>query len=190
MSKVQIIKERKQITYADHWHASKILLERGIQDPKGYYYHFLSSIVFTAFTLEAFVNHIGENIFTSWDDLEKLSPKGKINIICDKLGIKVDYGILPWQIIPEIIGIRNKIAHGRNRLLKEETIIPHNDAYEEVRHKFLLADWQKYATQENAERARAEIEKVLKIIFNKAGIEDENLFNFGMQVGEVRFIEK
>ena len=189
MGKIKIKEERKQITYADHWNASRLLLERGTENQKGSYYQFLASIVFIAFTLEAFLNHIGQHIFSSWEDLEKLTPKAKVNIICEKLGIKVNYGVLPWQIIPEILGIRNKIAHGKSSLLKEEAVIPHTDNYDEIMHMILLADWQKYTSRANAERAQTEIEKVLTEIFKKSGIKNERLFDLGIQTGEARFVE-
>ena len=121
MSKIKIAKERKLITYADHWHTSNVLLKQGIEDPKGRYHLFLSSTVFTVFALEAFFNHVGEKLFSSWQDLEKLSPRGKLNVICEKLNIEIDYGLAPWRIVPELVGIRNKIVHGKTSLNKRGT---------------------------------------------------------------------
>ena len=182
MEKVQINKERKVITYSDFWLTAGHLLEKGQDDEKGSYFMFLSSLTFSSFALEAFLNHIGESIFKSWFDLEKLSIKAKVNVICEKLEIKVNYDRTPWQIVPEIVGFRNKVAHGKNAMLTEEKIIPKNDKYEEIRRGFLFADWQNYAVEKNAIKVRSELEKLFRIIHKEAKIENDFLFNHGGQM--------
>ena len=129
------------ITYAEHWHSSKTFLQLGIENAKGSYHQFLGSIVFTAFALEAFLNHVGETLFSSWPDLEKLTPKGKINVIAEKLLIDVHYGTAPWQVVPEIFGFRNKVAHGKNELLKDERMLS-VDSYDELMDEILRAPGQ------------------------------------------------
>lgn len=189
MRKVKVSLFRKQITYSDHWNAAKIYLHEGKEAKRYSYYKYLSSVLFVAFSLEAFLNHVGEEIFTAWEEMEKLPPKSKIAVICEKLAIKLNYGILPWQIIPEIIGIRNKIAHGKNSLLKKVVIVDH-DKYDEVFQEFLTADWQKYATKDKAERALREMEKVFRIIFDKAKLKDDYLFNLGPQDEHAQILEE
>ena len=188
MNKIHITKERKVITYSDFWRTSEYLLERGQDEERGSYFLFLSSLVFSAFSLEAFLNHVGEHLFSSWDDLEKLKTKAKIKIIAEKLNIKIDYGDTPWQIIPEIIGFRNKVAHGKNTLLKREKNIAANDKYEEIMHEFLFADWQNYATEKNALRVRQRLKEVFKIIHERANIENDFLFHHGSQLGSAHFV--
>lgn len=190
MDKIHITKERKVITYSDFWRASEYLLKRGQGEERGSYFLFLSSLVFSAFSLEAFLNHIGEHLFNSWGDLEKLRPKAKVNIIAEKLNIKVDYGDTLWQIIPEVIGFRNKIAHGKNTLLREKRTIRANDKYEEIMHEFLFANWQNYATKENAIRVRQRLEEVFKIIHEKANIENDFLFQHGGQLSSAKLVRE
>ena len=56
-----------------------------------------------------------------------LTTKGKLDLIAERLGIAVDYGSMPWQIVPEIVGVRNKIATeqtntpGRTRVTVDPT---------------------------------------------------------------------
>jgi hypothetical protein len=47
---ILIKKEREVNTYADMWHSSRCLLDKGIEDQKGSYHQFMASLVFTAFT--------------------------------------------------------------------------------------------------------------------------------------------
>ena len=57
----------------------------------------MASFIFTAFTLEAFLNHIGQGIFKCWNDLEQLSHQ-KLNLTAEKLEIEKDEGKRPLQI--------------------------------------------------------------------------------------------
>ena len=92
------------------------LLQKGIELPKGCSHQFRASLVFTAFALEAFLNHIGHNLFKCWDDLERrLGPREKLNIIAERLQVDVNYGILPWQIVKDLFDFRNEIAHGKSK---------------------------------------------------------------------------
>lgn len=186
--KVKTTRERLLITYAEHWHSSSTFLKLGIENPKGSYHQFLGCIVFTAFTFEAFLNHVGEAQFKSWSDLERLTPKGKVNLIAEKLNVKVDYSSMPWQVVPEIFGIRNKIAHGKNELLDDERMLS-VDSYDEKMGEILRAEWQSYATQESAERARAKVEEICNIFWAKTNFKDHELFQLSGQSGRAKFIE-
>ena len=181
MSKVRIETKRKVITYVAFWRTSKELLEKAQAEARGSYYLFMSSLVFSAFTLEAFLNHMGEHLFQAWDDLESLNARAKINIICERLGLAPNWGALPWQIVPEIIGFRNKVAHGKNALLKFEKTVSIADNYEGILHQFLMADWQDYATESNALRVRTQLENLFKLIHTKAAIKNDFLFRDGFQ---------
>src|ERR1700730_14011868 len=70
--RVSVKKERNVITYAEMWHTSLCLLERGQEQVKASTHQFRASLVFTAFTLEAYLNHVGRKLFDCWEDLERL----------------------------------------------------------------------------------------------------------------------
>jgi hypothetical protein len=189
MGKVQVMQERKVITYADFWRTSEVLLERAQAEPRGSYYLILGSLTFSAFALEAFLNHLGESVFESWSELESINPRAKVNVICEHIGVKPNWGAQPWQIVPEIVGFRNKIAHGKNAMLKFESVVP-QDQYEEVRRQFLSADWQKYATEKNAVRVRAALEELFELLHKAAAIENDYLFDHGAQIGSGRAVRE
>lgn len=78
--KIEVRKEREVNTYVLLWDTSKYLFGKGIEDEKGSFYQFKASIIFMAFTLEAYLNHIGEKLFTNWKHIErKLGPQEKLN---------------------------------------------------------------------------------------------------------------
>ncbi len=187
---IHITKERQLITYSDFWNTSKFLLENGQSKESGSYYQFLGSLIFSAFAFEAFLNHIGEYLFTSWPRLERqLSHHAKLALIAEKLDFNVDYGTMPWQIIPQLFGFRNKVAHGKNEMLRLEKIVPHDDRYKELMHEFMFADWQNFVTQENAINVRKRLEEIITSIHKKTNIPNEVVFSHGSQLGSGRLIQ-
>lgn len=186
---VRISKARQIITYCDFWNTSRFLLENGKCDVRGSYYQFLGSLVFSAFAFEAFLNHIGENLFSSWPELErKLSHRAKLALIAERLNFAVDYGRQPWQTVPKLFGFRDKVAHGKNEMLRLEKVVPHDGRYEELMHEFMFADWQKYANDRNASDVRKYLEKIMVKIHGLADIEDDVLFSSGPQSGSATLI--
>lgn len=191
VASIHISKERQLITYSDFWSASRFLLESGKRDERGSYFQFLASLVFSAFTFEAFLNHVGEHLFSSWPELErKLSHRAKLALIGERLSFPIDYGRLPWQIIPKLFGFRDKVAHGKNEMLRLEKIVSHDDRYEKIMHEFMFADWQNFATEQNASEARKHLEEIMASIHKAANIENEFLFSRGSQIGSARLIQE
>lgn len=185
---VRISKKRQIITYCDFWNTSRFLLENGKRDERGSYYQFLGSLVFSAFAFEAFLNHIGEHLYSSWPELErKLSHRAKLALIAERLDFTVSYGRQPWQTIPKLFGFRDKVAHGKNEMLRLEKVVPH-DHYEELMHEFMFADWQKFASVRNASDVRKHLEQIMAKIHDLADIEGDVLFSSGSQSGSATLI--
>jgi hypothetical protein len=192
-SKRQVVatKERNVTTYAEMWHTSFCLLTKGQEELRMSVHQFRASLIFTAFTLEAYFNHIGAKIFSCWRDLERLSPKEKLNVIAERLNIEIDYGKRPWQIMKNLFQFRNDIAHGKSIKIKSEKIVPleaHSD--DDFKDLFELTRWEKYCTEKNALRAREEVEAIVKIMQKAAGFENDFPFVSGFQVGGATVVEE
>lgn len=183
MGRIKITKQRKLITYSDLWRTSEVLLDRAKAEPVGSYYPAVASLAFSAFALEAFLNHIGEHLFATWREIEVLSPKAKIHVLCERLRLTPNWGTQPWQVVPQIIGFRNKIAHGKNELLTFEAVVPQDEKYDAIWREFLFSDWQTYATAKNAELVRDRLLALFKMIHAKANIKGDLLFHHGSQFG-------
>ena len=52
----------------------------------------------------------------------------------------------------------------------------------------MFADWQDFADKKNAKQVRNELEKIFKLIHEKAKIEADYLFHHGMQIGSASLI--
>ena len=67
--KAQVSKKRTVHTYAELWHGSRVLLERAQAEPKGSKWLWMGSLFLTAFSFEAYLNHIGPKVFECWESL-------------------------------------------------------------------------------------------------------------------------
>ena len=184
--KVKITSQRDVYTYSEMWHTSWCLLEMQKEVPKGSHHLLMGSLVFTAFSLEAYFNHIGANIFSCWDGLESLGPKEKLNVIAEKLGITVDYSCRPWQILKDLFGFRNDIAHGKTHTIsisKIESLEKHNRNLLSLLNFRAETRWERYCTKRNAERAREDVRAIVRSIHEAANIHGEYPFRFGFEIG-------
>jgi hypothetical protein len=184
--KAKISKERQVNTYAEMWHASYVMLGKAEENPEGSFYQLMASLIFTAFTLEAYLNHIGPSIFKCWDDLEQLSPKRKLNLIAEKLKIERDDSNRPFQTVAKLFKFRNDVAHGKTVRLKSENRIKVVDLDRTLNQRLgerLETPWQKYCSLTNAERAREDVKIIIQKLHKGSGVTGHILFSFGQEVG-------
>jgi len=180
-AKVTIKKEREVNTYADMWHTSRCLMDKGIKDQKGCYHQFMASLVFTAFTLEAYFNHIGPQLFKCWSDLERLGPNEKLNLITERLGVKIEHGKRPWQVMKVLFGFRNDIAHGKSQFIKLSEIVPHRKFSDVSLGEQVKTEWEKYCTKINAQKAREDVEKIIMALHERGKFKPAYPFTAGIQ---------
>jgi hypothetical protein len=180
--KVSIEKQRHVVTYAELWHTSLCLLKTGQAQEEGSFHQFMGSLVFTAFSLEAYLNHIGPKLFQvqCWNGLERLTPQDKLNVIAEKTGVQIDYGKRPWGIMKELFGFRNDVAHGKSIKVARVRVVPISK-HESNMREFEKTAWEAFCTRHNAERARKDVEKIVLILHKKAEINDEYPFVAGSQ---------
>lgn len=165
--KVSVATEREVITYSHMWHTSECLLKRGQEQEAGSFHQFMASLVFTAFTLEAYLNHAGPKLFQCWEDSERLCPKKKLNLIAEHLGVTINYGTRPWQVMKDLFGFRNTIAHGKSRVFKPPVKVISLEEHE-ADISMVRTKWELFCTQTNAEGARADVEKMVYTLYEAA----------------------
>jgi len=186
ITRVAVESDRFVHAYAEMWHTSACLLEVGQSQKEGCAHQFRASLVFTAFALEACLNHLGEKVFDCWPDLERLRPRGKLNVLCEHLGVAVDYSRRPWQIVKPLFGFRNDIAHARSEVISGTTVVAASDA---DTFDFVRTEWEAFATELNAVRAREDVEAIVGLLFAAGDFHDEVPFSFGMQIESHRAID-
>jgi len=175
--KVKVSKSRQVNTYLEMWRVSYWTMRQAEKEVEGSYFQIMASLIYTAFTLEAYLNHIGKQIFGCWDDLERLSPRKKLNVIAEKLGVEKDDGERPFQTVKKLFDFRNDVAHGKTIFLKTEDEIRIVDSkLDDYMHKPLEAEWEKYCTQDNAKLAREDVESIMWKFHKASNRGDDDLF--------------
>jgi hypothetical protein len=76
--KARVEKTRTVHMYAELWHASASVLDAGWREQRGSSWEFLSSLILTAFSFEAYLNHAGDSLISCWGRLRTATTFGKI----------------------------------------------------------------------------------------------------------------
>ncbi len=173
--------EREVNTYAVMWQTSSSLFDLAAEHGEHSTDAYMASMCFAAFTLEAYLNHILKLLFQCWEDLEQLRPKEKLNLIAEKMGIEIRYGERPWQTIKDVFKVRNELAHGKPVTLRMTLEDPDVEYTEDQAKEELRTIWEKDCTQANVARARADVERILRTLHEKANIPGEDPFSPGQQ---------
>lgn len=178
--KVRITRERTVKTYVEFWHTSYCLFEQGEENEDGSMHQFRASLVFTAFTFEAYLNHVGEEVFPPpiWKAVERLSPVDKLNAVAEALKVPVDFGSRPWGVMKKLFKFRNDLAHGKSVPLNDEWVVPLSEYRSHLRD-LVETEWEAFCTRENAQRSREDVEGMVNAI-HKQWKPDEG---FTLQIG-------
>jgi hypothetical protein len=113
------------------------------------------SVVFLAFSIEAYLNHIGEGEVQYWkEDFENLRPVAKLRLLMNKYS-GIDFSRSPFQSFTDIFDIRNQLAHGK-------TVY----AFEKY-PKEPLAKWGKLCNVKKVKRLFDDTEKMIRFIHAK-----------------------
>ena len=168
--------------YSELWHAAGCVLKAGATNPAGSSWQFLSGVVLTAFAFEAYLNHVGARSFDCWDELDRLPPFAKLELLCEKLGVKFadGSGARPLQTIGRMLTFRNTMAHGRSMEVDAKPLVRTTENYLVAYNEELLVEWERLIrTDEFAERVREDVRRVLERLHEARSDEKEGLFEFG-----------
>ncbi|MBA7684089.1 hypothetical protein ES703_92479 [subsurface metagenome] len=128
----------------------------------------MSSIILSAFCIEAYLNHIGSKLLPYWDEEIKrdLSIQNKLKIICHHLNLAPDYSRSPFQSFRHIIKYRNLLAHAITEKVSDQGIQIVNDG-ERMRQPETW--WEKHSNLKAAKRWLADTESMITEIHKAAG---------------------
>lgn len=179
--KARVSKTRNVNTYAALWHGSSVLLQHAETEAKGSLWVFMSSLLLTAFTFEAYLNHIGPKLFTSWQILETLPPLGKLDVICEKLQLYFPAGKRPRQTINKLFKFRNALAHGKTVQIKKEQLKDVDEYLDQFIGEWPMTLWEKLSSKStHPKRAREDVKQVIFAIHDKVSTSNDPVFFTGM----------
>lgn len=100
------------------YHAARVALTDAQSAQKGQYWKHLYCLICTAFSLEAFLNHVGSKKLSCWDTIERrLSPRDKTTLLLELSDSRPEWGREPFQSFGELMDFRNDLAHGKTETL-------------------------------------------------------------------------
>jgi hypothetical protein len=173
--KVLVTGNRSFYTYAHLREMAWNAYEAAETLERGRYLHCQSAVVFCAFTLEGYLNHIGVLRVKTWDILErKLSWREKLEFIGRELSTTFDRGKQPFQAIVEAFAFRDQLAHGKsvlNEAFSGEFVLGVHDS-----NSYLDPEWlKKFESLEKVKAILDDMESALRQLQVAAGLESEPL---------------
>jgi len=160
-------------------HGVDVLIKKTEEDEKGSNYTAMGALLLTAFTFEAYLNHLGEMRIKLWKETESIRVMAKYNILCKDVDLTPDFTRPPYQTLASLFKFRNAIAHGRSKVLVETKEVSSKD--ERYKHT-PKAHWEEYCTLNNAKRAKKDVTQIIFELHKKAGLGDDP-FTHGLAKG-------
>lgn len=172
---------REVRTFVDLDHGSNVLLLKAEQDERGSYYTVMGSLLLTAFTFEAYLNHIGSKFLPYWEEIESIRVLDKYSVLTKHFKVEPEASKRPYQTLRSLFKFRNAIAHGKSQVLNETREV----ASDADPHDFLpKAHWEEYCTLGNAKRAREDVRNIIEELHMAAG-EGDFPFIHGVGIGSL-----
>lgn len=153
-------------TYVSLYANASIALDEAIKIKDGQFYKTMTSLIFTAFTIEAYVNHMLKDKSKNWKETEKHTSLEKVYELYDILGINLDKSKRPIQSLQRMFDFRNMLAHGKTDTVIKRFKIKKN--IQNISQKDLIdnskSKWEKLNTLENSKIFFADMEYVIKLL--------------------------
>jgi hypothetical protein len=126
----------------------------------------LHALVAAAFSVEAYLNHLGPKLFRFWSRLERLSPLDKLAVILSELKYEADFGARPFQSVQLAFRARNLAAHAKTHTLRFSVRLPRDKEGFPIRPQTEL---ERLCTLAIAERVVADTGDAITRIHEMAG---------------------
>ena len=188
-SRLEIEHERKFKPYAELSRANRIILDNARQKRDGWLYECMSSILISAFRFEGLTNQIGCILIPYWEEIEKISWKSKLKVICSVLKISFNPGERPFQTIFELFSFRDQLAHPKPIILWQKKCCKRENI-ENARRTWPKTKWEKMCSIEFAERCSEDIRQIGKTFCEKSQIDWDDFLSTGCQYSIDPFIQE
>lgn len=172
--KLRLRATRKVYPYLLLWNRCRWAFEDSKEHVE-FEYLYLYSMLLCAFTLEAYLNHLGKlQCHEYWPELESKRPIEKLDEISSIIGLQLDRSRRPSQTFKEIFEFRNDIVHAKPAEVIAEIEYPVEE--------FLKADelppepptdWEKALNPDKANRFFQDTEAMIIFLHKGSGLGDK-----------------
>lgn len=164
--------EREVFTYMYLYDAAVLSAER----VREYQRDCMTTILYCAFLLEAYMNHVGSRVFPQerWEKAIWDNPKKKLKAIAKKIDYPLDLNKEPFKSFPLIFKFRRGLVHGKTITLSFEN----EQVFERGKAPALPETaWEKMLTISTAEKFFKDTKTMMEELHNFSGLEHD-LFTF------------
>jgi hypothetical protein len=162
--------------------AADTALDAARMELPGRNYHYVTAVTFSAFAVEAAVNHVGIDYFPEWmakkkDGGHERKPwNEKLELLTTKFGMPLDFTTGAAKTVKEAFEVRDKLAHGKTWVGRQ--------CYLDDGHMGVTSfpDW--LAPCLNESRAKQVIDDARTLIgqlLDKAGYQPHSLYSMGQE---------
>lgn len=156
------------ITFVYTHTGAKHMLELAEATRDGQLYTVTSALIYCAFTLEAYLNHLGKLQHADWDEIERnYGKRRKYEMLARSAGLQIDYSRRPYNTLVELFAFRDRMAHGRTVTENVSVLIDANAP--RLPQIVSDSDWQAFATIENARAAIEDVETLVRELHAACG---------------------
>lgn len=167
MNKATVSGRQTKNTFAYMFIGAKAMLEQAERDQNGQLYNLVSCLIYCAFTIEAYLNHLGQLKHDDWDRKERsFSKLRKFKTLCGEAGFEPDFNRRPYSTLKELFAFRDKMAHGKTTT---DSVRKEVDLSGDSPRFTTESEWQEFSTIENAMRAIKDTEELVKELHQKSG---------------------
>jgi hypothetical protein len=146
---------------------------------RGRSYHYASAVLFSAFAVEAIVNHIGLDQIAHWakDERKKGGWEKKLIEVAALGGQTPDFNTRPFKTAKDAFSVRDKLAHGKT-WVGEQCYLDQGDG----RADQSLPDWlEPYLNETRAGEVVADARKVVETLLLWTAYPAIDLYKMGQE---------
>ena len=170
---------RSVYTFKDLSNACFFSLQKARETEEGRFYNLMFSMISAAFSVEAYLNHLGRAKFgeAEWESRERgMSVKCKLRTLSSLINYNADFGRRPCQTFTDMFRYRNAIAHARTETLtfEEEQIYDSLEGPTEPETK-----WERVTTLRSAKRFYKDARELVRQLHEAAGLPEHQLWSSG-----------
>jgi hypothetical protein len=157
--------------------AADTALDAAKLELSGRNYHYVTAIVFSAFAVEAAINHVGIDLDPNWaSDERKLGGwVKKLEKIATKFSMQLDFSTGTTKTVKEAFEVRDRLAHGKTWVGEQRYLDSDNGIRDES-----FPDWlEPCFCESRAEQVIQDAREFIETLLHKAGYAETDLHSMG-----------
>ena len=131
-------------------------------------------VVFMAFSVEAYLNSIGNRVVDYWDKIERISWRDKVEILHTIAKKEPFGGEEPLQFISHLFQLRDKLAHGKPEKVRSEPFQTRIEAKSVPPTHQVQPDWYKNLDREWAFSAKEKFRIAMQYLSSLHGFHESD----------------